>query len=46
VRDCKVERREVADSGKNCPQRIRYEISVCFLYVSKSKGFMSNKQDR
>ena len=41
-----MERREVTDSGKNCPQKISYEISVSFLYVSKSKVCMSNKQHR
>ena len=46
VRDHEVERREVTDLGKSCPQRVRYEISVSFLYVSKSKGCMTNKQDR
>jgi hypothetical protein len=48
VRDCKVERREVTDSRKNCPQRIRYEVIVSFLYVSKSKkgAWLTNKPGR
>jgi len=46
VWDCKVERREVTHSGKNCLQRIRYEIILSFLYVSKSKGCMTNRQGR
>jgi len=46
MRDFKVERREVTDSGKNCPQRIRYEIIVSFLFVCKTKGCMTNKQER